>query len=130
MQSQQLKHYRHTFESYIQPQICSADAKPYKRRFAKKDYHIGNDNSGEPSFACFFSSMSTLLDTFLSTHSGNIFYAQATHGAAKERKFGPKCGGIRDLGYVSCNGRFLSRPWNSSSLDHPLPFADFEDLSV
>lgn len=101
-----------------------------RRRFAKKDYHIGNDNGGEPSFACFFSSTLTLLDTFLSAHSDNIFHAQATHGSAKERKLGPKHGGNRDLGYVSSNGRFFSCPWNSSSLGHPLFSADFEDLSV
>lgn len=42
--------------------------------------------------------MSTHLDTFLSAHSDNIFYARATHATVLGRKFGPKRGGNKELG--------------------------------
>lgn len=77
--------------------MCSTDAIA-QGRFAKDCYHIGNDNRSKPSFACFFPSMSTHLDTFLSAHSGNIFYARATHATVSGCKFGPKHGGNKELG--------------------------------
>lgn len=77
--------------------MCSVDAKTFAlRRFAKDYYHIGNDNGGRLSFACFFSSTLTLLDTFLSAHSGDSFYAKAILRTVKGRKFSRNT----ELGYA------------------------------